>query len=285
MSKDSFYKLCKKAFPRPDSYLAVVTTVMAGATIFFFSQVFVVIAVTIVFAIVGKSQEDLERLFVSPDSYVPKALMLALIMSIMVYMIFRALNIWDRVETKLKRLENGNKSKKLNKKHKYSYKDGLKFLRMDKSLGLVDVMEVFAAYGVYVVSLIVAVFVVSATGTVDVNQAQDLGVNPPLGVAGVVSVFVMFVVLPPIGEEILFRGFVFGKIAKHSNIITAYVLTSLLFGAAHLEFSNLNWVAAIDTLIFSVFLIAISRRHASLYSAMMLHAIKNSVAFVLFLLG
>ncbi len=157
----------------------------------------------------------------------------------------------------------------------------VRFLMLHKFPSLSQLGEVILTYGVYFMTLIGASVLVSLLiPAVDVNQSQELGVAETSG-NGLLAVFIMLAVIPPILEEILFRGFLYNYVRKFGGIIAAYVLTSIIFGAAHLEFGNLNWIAAIDTLLFSGFLIYISQKHASLYSAILLHAIKNSIAFVI----
>jgi membrane protease YdiL (CAAX protease family) len=157
------------------------------------------------------------------------------------------------------------------------------FLLLKKFPNFGQLGEVVLAYGVYFIVLIISSVLVGALTTVDVNQAQELGVAATAG-SGLIFTFVMLVVIPPIYEEIFFRGFLYRYLASYGGKIVGYALTSILFGIAHLEFGNLNWIAAIDTLLFSGFLIYISQKHQSLYSAMLLHAMKNGIAFyVLFI--
>jgi len=160
-----------------------------------------------------------------------------------------------------------------------------KFLLLDKLPSPGQLGEVVLTYGVYFMTLIAASIAISIlVPGVDVDQTQELGVADTAG-NGLIAVFIMLAVIPPIFEEILFRGFLYRYISRFGGVIAGYILTSVLFGAAHLEFGNLNWIAAIDTLVFSGFLIYISQKHKSLYSAIFMHAIKNSIAFfVLFVL-
>ena len=176
----------------------------------------------------------------------------------------------------------GNQKRQKRKaKNKFLQQD-LKFLLLKKRPTKSVIFEVFAIYGVYIMALVSAAVILGGLGYINTDQVQDLGVDRPETSTAIFAVFLLFVVLPPVVEEILFRGFLYNKLVQYAGIGVAYVLTSLLFGAAHLEFGNLNWLAALDTLIFSGFLIYISQKHQSLYSAMLLHAMKNSLAFFMF---
>ncbi len=155
----------------------------------------------------------------------------------------------------------------------------LDYLQLKNNLSVRKVGEVLVVYVVYFMLLIVATIFVSNATQVDVNQQQELGFLPPRDLLSFVQVYIFIAILPPLVEEILFRGFLFGTLKKRLTIWWAAGITSVLFGLAHLEFDNLNWIAAIDTLLFSGFLIYLVQRHKSLYSAMLLHCIKNTIAF------
>lgn len=66
--------------------------------------------------------------------------------------------------------------------------------------------------------------------------------------------------------------------------MTAAVITSGVFALAHLQFGNglpLVWAAAIDTFVLSLVLVYLRDRRGSLTAPIILHMLKNSVAFVL----
>jgi membrane protease YdiL (CAAX protease family) len=149
-----------------------------------------------------------------------------------------------------------------------------------------QILEVFGVYGMYFLCAVVVSIVASTSTSIDVNQTQELGIAQTTTILDKFIVFCMLAIFPPIYEELLFRGFLYNALRKNASIAVSVIVTSLLFGAAHLEFTNLNWIAAVDTCIFSVFLIYLSQKHHSLYSAVFLHMLKNSIAFyVLFVHG
>jgi membrane protease YdiL (CAAX protease family) len=166
---------------------------------------------------------------------------------------------------------------------RYAGEKPYKFLKLAKKLTLKDLKATVLAYGLYFLSFVV----ISTIGSVlikslDVDQQQQLGYGSVNGLEYLV-VFVTLVVLPPIAEEILFRGFLFQSLKKTVSIKVATVLTSLVFAAAHLEFLSgnpLNWIAAIDTFVLSIFLIWLLQKTDNLWSPILLHALKNSIAFI-----
>lgn len=130
--------------------------------------------------------------------------------------------------------------------------------------------------------LVIAGLVSWLVPAVDIDQAQQLGFESPEGVELIV-VYLSLVVLPAFVEEVLFRGFLFQRLRALIKIGPAAIITSVIFAVAHLEFlsgSPLNWIAAIDTFVFSLFLILLLVKTKSLWASIFLHAIKNSVAFI-----
>jgi membrane protease YdiL (CAAX protease family) len=90
-------------------------------------------------------------------------------------------------------------------------------------------------------------------------------------------------VLPPIVEETVFRGFIFTGLRGKLKFVWAAVLTSLLFATAHLEFGSgkpLLWVAGLDTFTLSLALCYLREKTGSLWPGILLHALKNGVAFL-----
>ena len=59
--------------------------------------------------------------------------------------------------------------------------------------------------------------------------------NPTLTALEIALVIVTTVVLGPLVEEIVFRGFLFGALAPRIGVIAAALVSALLFGAAHAD--------------------------------------------------
>lgn len=167
--------------------------------------------------------------------------------------------------------------------YRFRNKNLFKSVALNKIPKLSNFGMAIVAYGLYFVAfLVVVIFVSELIPSVNVDQEQQLGFKNTVGIDKLL-VFVSLVILPAIAEEIVFRGVLFQKLKQLISLKPAVLLTSVVFGLAHLEFfSNgpLNWVAAIDTFIFSIFLIGLVIQTKSLWSSIFLHAIKNTIAFV-----
>lgn len=148
---------------------------------------------------------------------------------------------------------------------------------------LVNLVQALGGYAVYFVSFIIVILVSSNfINSVDLDQQQQVGFASAGG-SNLYLVFIALAVLPPIAEEVIFRGLLFSSLRQKMNFVAAVVPTSLLFGLAHLQFGSgapLLWTAAIDTFVLSCVLCYLREKSGSLWPSVILHFLKNSVAFI-----
>lgn len=112
------------------------------------------------------------------------------------------------------------------------------------------------------------------------EQTQELPFESPQGIE-LLLVFVALVVITPLVEEMIFRGFLYRAFGRKFGMILGAVLVSILFGVAH---GQLN--VGVDTFILSLFLCYIRVKTDSIWAPIFLHALKNLVAFyILFIMG
>ena len=133
-------------------------------------------------------------------------------------------------------------------------------------------------YVIYVIAIVILTTLISG---LNVTQAQNVGFNNVHGVAELIVTLISLVILPPLAEEILVRGFLYSSLKKGLPQITAAIVTSVIFASAHLPegVGGLLWVGFVDTFILSMVLIYLREKTNGLYSGMILHALKNGVAF------
>ena len=142
-------------------------------------------------------------------------------------------------------------------------------------------LAVLPYYVIYILTVGVVSAVVSGF---DTNQTQEIGFTGAQGVGPLLLVFVSLVVLPPIVEEIMVRGFLYSSLRKVVPLGWAVFLTSLIFAGAHLpEGGDAGplYIAAVDTFVLSLVLIYLREKTGSLWASITLHGVKNSVAFLL----
>ena len=117
----------------------------------------------------------------------------------------------------------------------------------------------------------------------NVNQAQQLGFNNVSGSGPLVLTFISLVVLPPLAEEIMVRGFLYSSLKKAMPTLSAVLATSAIFAVAHLPEGGAAgplYIAALDTFVLSLVLIYLREKTGSLWASITLHALKNGIAFV-----
>lgn len=118
----------------------------------------------------------------------------------------------------------------------------------------------------------------------DVEQAQDVGFNFYITGTDRVIAFFTLVVIAPIAEEIIFRGWLYGKLREKFlqktsetwSVLISMFLVSLLFGILHMQ-----WNVGVNVFAMSIVLCGLREITGTIYSGILLHIIKNGVAFYL----
>jgi membrane protease YdiL (CAAX protease family) len=117
----------------------------------------------------------------------------------------------------------------------------------------------------------------------DFNKGtQDVGFNNLDGWLPGVIAFVALVILPPLGEEPLIRGYLYSGLRSKMKFVPAMLITSILFGAAHLEggtTTSLLWAAGVNTFILSLVLVYLREKSGALYAGILVHMLNNAIAF------
>jgi membrane protease YdiL (CAAX protease family) len=89
-------------------------------------------------------------------------------------------------------------------------------------------------------------------------------------------VIVLVTVIAPLGEELFFRGFFFGALRNWHGPILAAVLSGLVFGLVHAGSAPVGYLVPLA--IFGFGLCMLYELTGSLYPAIVLHALNNSIA-------
>lgn len=121
------------------------------------------------------------------------------------------------------------------------------------------------------------------------NEVQEIGFSTyAIGLDRVIA-FVTLVVIAPIAEEVIFRGWLYGKLREKisesisevwSTIISIF-LVSLLFGIMHGQ-----WNVGLNVFALSIVLCGLREITGTIYAGILLHMLKNGLAFyLLFVMG
>ncbi|MBW3537966.1 CPBP family intramembrane metalloprotease [Candidatus Parcubacteria bacterium] len=87
--------------------------------------------------------------------------------------------------------------------------------------------------------------------------------------------FIALVLLPPLVEELVFRGFIFPAFATRWGVWWGAIGSSLLFGAAHLQFN-----VTVYTVVLGLLLCMLYVKLGSIWPGVAFHLFNNYLAFI-----
>jgi len=139
-------------------------------------------------------------------------------------------------------------------------------------IGLAPVtFVVYAIATASVLALIMAIFPGFPS-----DQAQDIGFQAFGSRTDNLLAFATLVVLAPLAEETLFRGYLYGKLKKYVPAVMAAFATSLLFALAHFQLN-----VGVDVFVLSMILCGLRSLTGSIWAGVLVHMIKNGIAYYL----
>ena len=158
------------------------------------------------------------------------------------------------------------------KKYKTSRED----IGLSKLPSWLDIFLAPAGFIIYLIISAILIAIASQLSFVNLDQVQDTGFSQLGQGYEYLVAFMMLVVIAPVAEEILFRGFLFGKLRKHVPNWVAILITSLLFAIVH---GAVN--VGIDVVALSVVLCLLRLVSGTIWPSILLHMLKNAIAFYL----
>ena len=137
----------------------------------------------------------------------------------------------------------------------------------------------------FIVSLLLAailVYLFTLFPWFDAGEAQNLGFSIYMSGGERIVAFLTLVVIAPIAEEIIFRGWLYGKvrillsekISGKWGIVVSILVVSVLFGLVHLQ-----WNVGVNVFALSVVLCVLREITGTIYAGILTHMLKNGVAF------
>lgn len=142
---------------------------------------------------------------------------------------------------------------------------------------------------VYIATLIVASLVIlylqKLFPQIDFAQRQAIGFDSATisHRYELILVYITLGVVAPVAEELLFRGYLFGKIRQYLPTSVTIIITAIVFSAMHLglgQLESLQWNVAIATLLLGLSLGCLRAATKSIWAGIILHMIQNSIAFL-----
>ena len=115
----------------------------------------------------------------------------------------------------------------------------------------------------------------------DANEAQNIGFTTYLIGGDRIIAFIALVVIAPIAEETIFRGWLYGKLRAKQSAPLAILLTSLLFALVHFQ-----WNVGVNVFALSIVLCGLREITGTIYAGILTHMLKNGIAFyLLYIIG
>lgn len=161
------------------------------------------------------------------------------------------------------------------------YQTNKQELGLDGSLSWTGLLLAPAGFIIYAALAAIVSQLFSIFPWFDVNQVQNVGIENLSNAPERLCAFLTLVVIAPIVEEVIFRGWLYGKIrktlpAKTSSIVITSLIVSVLFGILHFQ-----WNVSVNVFCLSLVLCALRELTGNIYSGILLHMIKNGIAFYL----
>lgn len=157
-------------------------------------------------------------------------------------------------------------------KKRRTTKEDLGIHRMPSWMDIVWTPPGFVVY--LILTSLVTVFALYFLPFIDPAEAQDTGYATIATQFEYVLAFLSLVIVAPIAEEVLFRGYLFGKLRKHAPLWIAIGITSVLFALVHFQ-ANVG----LDVFALSIVLCLLRVVSGSLWPSILLHMVKNGIAF------
>lgn len=136
-------------------------------------------------------------------------------------------------------------------------------------LGLVPI-----GYVVYIFLANLATNLMQAFPWFDAEETQDVGFNGLMNGSDRFFAMLALVFIAPIVEELVMRGWLYGKLRAKLNFIPSILLTSLLFAVLHGQ-----WNVGVTVFFLSLVLCSLREITGSVWSGILLHMLNNGVAF------
>ena len=151
----------------------------------------------------------------------------------------------------------------------------LKDIGLDRLPRWKDFLWLLAGLVAYIIlTLIVTSISMALFPQADYNEAQNTGFSGLANQFEFVLAFISLVIVAPVAEEVIFRGYLFGKLRKNAQVWISVLLTSALFAIAHFQFN-----VALDTFALGVVLALLRVASGSIWASILLHMLKNGIAF------
>jgi membrane protease YdiL (CAAX protease family) len=148
---------------------------------------------------------------------------------------------------------------------------------LQRKIAWSDLTKAVSTFLLYMVALIGIMQIFALLFPELSEQEQNLGFEKSGNSFGQLAlIFVSLVIIPPVVEELIMRGFLFGRLRAKVAFWPAAIVVSLVFAVAH---GQVN--VAVDTFVLSLFLCHVREQTGAVWSPIIIHMLKNLLGFLL----
>lgn len=148
---------------------------------------------------------------------------------------------------------------------------GLQHLPTFVDIGLAPI-----GYIIYIISANLVTSIFKIFPWFQSDQGQETGFGYFITTSDRVLAMLALVIVAPIAEEIVMRGWLYGKLRSRLKAPVAILLVSVLFGLLHGQ-----WNVGVGVFVLSVVLCGLREITGTIWSGMLLHILSNGIAFYL----
>lgn len=137
----------------------------------------------------------------------------------------------------------------------------------------------------YILSAVLVWVGMDLLNVIDPNVGQQIGFGDLTQRIEFILAFITLVIMAPLAEELLFRGYFLGRMSEKTGKWIAVLITSVAFGLMHLVGAGeggaiaLQWGATVDTFAMALAAGVLRTLTGSIWAGVMLHGVKNAVAY------
>ncbi|MEK7621054.1 MAG: type II CAAX endopeptidase family protein [Patescibacteria group bacterium] len=136
-------------------------------------------------------------------------------------------------------------------------------------------LYVLAGYFVYFfISFVFMILIHYAVPGFNIDESQEVGFDQLGSQLEFAMAFLALVVLAPLVEEAIFRGFLFTRLRRNLQFWWTALIVSLVFGLVHMQ-----WNVGVDVFALSLVLCYVREKTGSIWAGVGIHTLKNAIAF------
>ena len=165
------------------------------------------------------------------------------------------------------------------------YRTTVREIGLNRLPSWMDIGLAPAGFVIYLLSSGLAMYVIAQlVPGFNAAERQEIGFQDLSKQYEYILAFVTLVIIAPIAEEAIFRGYLYGKLRKSVPVWGAVLVTSVLFGLLHMKWDG-GLVAGInvgiDVFILSIVMCSLREVTGSIWAGVLLHMMKNGLAYYL----